>query len=70
MNVYTYTPQDVLFQVIYLLVWSITGAICLTAIADGADILLFYVGITAAIMAISAQIAMLVTHIRYNQMYL
>ena len=66
---YTYSPLQTLMQVIFLLLWAFTGITCIEAIETGNTDTIFWVGIIATIVALSAQITLLVSQIIHNNYY-
>lgn len=63
---YTYSPLQTLMQVIFLLLWAFTGITCVEAIEAGSTDKMFWVGIIATIVALSAQITLLISQIIHN----
>lgn len=63
---YTYSPLQTLMQVIFLLLWAFTGITCIEAIETGSTDTIFWVGIIATIVALSAQITLLISQIIHN----
>ena len=63
---YTYSPLQTLMQVIFLLLWAFTGITCIEALETGSTDKMFWVGIIATIVALSAQITLLVSQIIHN----